>query len=176
MSRHLVFLIFAVFVFVSGAANATELSVVSSGGFAAALKALAPRYEQATGNTLILAWGPSMGETHDAVPARLARGEHIRQAWHPLGHVHTGVFHGSDFVRVVRQQPDRLEPEVPQDLSRQQIAPQIGIEPEALIGLYGVGALVLQLVGAQLVHQTDSAAFLQFINYSAAAFGGSLTT
>jgi molybdate transport system substrate-binding protein len=70
-------LLAAVVLFASGLAHATDVRVVSSGGFAAALKALAPGYEQATGNKLILAWGPSMGETHDAVPARLARGEDI---------------------------------------------------------------------------------------------------
>ena len=70
--------VFAVLLAVAfGTARAAELEVVSSGGFAAALKALAPDYEQATGNKLILGWGPSMGETHDAVPARLARGEDI---------------------------------------------------------------------------------------------------
>jgi molybdate transport system substrate-binding protein len=71
------FLLAAVVLLASGVARAADLHVVSSGGFAAALKALAPGYEQATGNKLILAWGPSMGETHDAVPARLARGEDI---------------------------------------------------------------------------------------------------
>ena len=55
--------------------RAEELRVVSSGGFAAALKELAPQYEKASGNTLVLQWGPSMGATADAVPQRLARGE-----------------------------------------------------------------------------------------------------
>ena len=57
------------------ASMAEEVKVVSSGGFAAALKELAPQFEQATGNTLVLQWGPSMGTTVDAVPQRLARGE-----------------------------------------------------------------------------------------------------
>ena len=58
-------------------AQAAELHVVSSGGFAAAFKALAPVYEQQTGDTLVVAWGPSMGDTPDTVPARLKRGEKI---------------------------------------------------------------------------------------------------
>lgn len=58
-------------------ANAAELHVVSSGGFAAALKVLAPLYEQKSGDRLVLAWGPSMGDTPDTVPARLQRGEKI---------------------------------------------------------------------------------------------------
>jgi molybdate transport system substrate-binding protein len=50
---------------------------VSSGGFAAAYRVLAPEFERATGNTLVTNWGPSMGDTPDAVPARLRRGEAI---------------------------------------------------------------------------------------------------
>lgn len=60
-----------------GAVLADEIHVVSSGGFAAAYKALAPDFERATGHTLVTAWGPSMGATVDAVPQRLARGEPI---------------------------------------------------------------------------------------------------
>jgi molybdate transport system substrate-binding protein len=58
-------------------ARAAEVKVVSSGGFAAAYKVLAPEFERRTGNTVETGWGPSMGNTHDAVPARLARGEQI---------------------------------------------------------------------------------------------------
>jgi molybdate transport system substrate-binding protein len=57
--------------------RAAEVKVVSSGGFAAAYKVLAPEFERRTGNTVETGWGPSMGTTHDAVPARLARGEQI---------------------------------------------------------------------------------------------------
>jgi molybdate transport system substrate-binding protein len=59
------------------AAPAAEVHVVSSGGFAAAYKTLAPAFEQKTGDKLIIGWGPSMGNTPDTVPARLARGEKI---------------------------------------------------------------------------------------------------
>src|SRR3954454_20430101 len=58
-------------------AQATELHVVSSGGFAAAYKILAPVFEQKTGDRLDVDWGSSMGETPQAVPARLKRGERI---------------------------------------------------------------------------------------------------
>lgn len=54
-----------------------ELHIVSSGGFAAAYKSLAPAFEQKTGDKLVVAWGPSMGDTPDTVPARLKRGENI---------------------------------------------------------------------------------------------------
>ncbi len=52
-----------------------ELNVMNSGGFTAAYKALAPQFEQATGNTLSTAWGPSMGAAPEAIPNRLQRGE-----------------------------------------------------------------------------------------------------
>jgi molybdate transport system substrate-binding protein len=59
------------------AADAAELRVVSSGGFAAAYRELVPEFERATGNTVVTEWGPSMGETPQAIPQRLARGEPI---------------------------------------------------------------------------------------------------
>lgn len=61
----------------AGGAPAAEVHVVSSGGFAAAYKVLVPGFEQATGDQVSTAWGPSMGKTIDAVPARLARHEPI---------------------------------------------------------------------------------------------------
>jgi len=57
-------------------AQATDLAVVSSGGFAEAFKTLAARYEaQGPDRHIQRAFGPSMGTTPGAVPVRLARGE-----------------------------------------------------------------------------------------------------
>jgi molybdate transport system substrate-binding protein len=68
----------AAFALASGAsAQATDLHVVSSGGFAQAYKDLAGPYERASGDHLVAEWGPSMGATRNAIPARLARGEPI---------------------------------------------------------------------------------------------------
>jgi molybdate transport system substrate-binding protein len=61
--------------FASGAAIAAEVRVMISGGFAAAYRTLGAEFERATGNTLVTAWGPSMGETPEAIPVRLQRGE-----------------------------------------------------------------------------------------------------
>jgi len=58
-------------------AQAGELHVVSSGGFAQAYKDLSGPYQRSSGNHLLSAWGPSMGATRNAIPARLARGEAI---------------------------------------------------------------------------------------------------
>jgi molybdate transport system substrate-binding protein len=56
---------------------AADITVVSSGGFFAALHTLAPQFEKQSGDHLIIEGGPSMGTTHDAVPQRLARHEPI---------------------------------------------------------------------------------------------------
>ncbi|WP_233238200.1 extracellular solute-binding protein [Bordetella sp. LUAb4] len=59
------------------AAQAAEVSVVTSGGFTAAYKALGPKWSKATGNTLKTQLGPSMGKSDEAIPNRLARGEKV---------------------------------------------------------------------------------------------------
>ncbi|MFG6489574.1 substrate-binding domain-containing protein [Roseateles sp. BYS78W] len=52
------------------------LTVASSGGFAEAFKTLSARYEgQAGGQPVQRVFGPSMGDTAGAIPARLQRGE-----------------------------------------------------------------------------------------------------
>jgi molybdate transport system substrate-binding protein len=55
--------------------QAAELHVMSSGGFTAAYKALGPKFAASTGNTLDTILGPSMGQSAEAIPNRLARGE-----------------------------------------------------------------------------------------------------
>jgi molybdate transport system substrate-binding protein len=59
----------------ANAAGAAEVRVMISGGLTAAYKALVPEFERTTGNTVITAYGPSMGTTVNAIPVRLARGE-----------------------------------------------------------------------------------------------------
>ena len=71
-ARCLAFALVAVFALTAAAA---DLNVASSGGFAAAYAALAPDFEQKTGHKLDIVWGPSMGETPNTIPSRLARGE-----------------------------------------------------------------------------------------------------
>ncbi len=56
-------------------ASAEEITVMISGGFAAALESLAPQYQQETGDTLRIVRGPSMGNSADAIPRRLAAGQ-----------------------------------------------------------------------------------------------------
>lgn len=61
----------------AASSHATDIRVVSSGGFAQAYKDLAGKYEKASGDHLVSEWGPSMGATKNAIPARLARGADI---------------------------------------------------------------------------------------------------
>ncbi len=61
----------------AGLAQAAEIKVMSSGGFAAAYRELAPEFERATKNTLVISWGGSMGPAPDTIPNRLDRGEPV---------------------------------------------------------------------------------------------------
>jgi molybdate transport system substrate-binding protein len=76
IKRRLAFTI-ATLLLVPSIAAATDIKVVISGGFAAAYRVLAPVFERTTGNHLVTSWGPSMGNTPDAVPQRIARKEPI---------------------------------------------------------------------------------------------------
>ncbi|BDB18367.1 ABC transporter substrate-binding protein [Pseudomonas sp. CYM-20-01] len=57
-------------------AQAEQLKVMTSGGFTAAYKLLGPQYAKHSGDTLDTILGPSMGKAPEAIPNRLARGEH----------------------------------------------------------------------------------------------------
>jgi ABC-type molybdate transport system substrate-binding protein len=59
----------------AGSASAAEIKVFISGGFSAAYDTLVPAFERATGHKVVTERGPSMGETPQAIPNRLARGE-----------------------------------------------------------------------------------------------------
>lgn len=56
-------------------AVAAEIRVMISGGVAAAYRELVPQFERTTGHAVLSVYGPSMGTTQNAIPARLARGE-----------------------------------------------------------------------------------------------------
>ncbi len=60
----------------SSAAEAETLNVMTSGGFAAAYAQLGPRFAAKSGDTLNTLYGPSMGKAPQAIPNRLANGEH----------------------------------------------------------------------------------------------------
>jgi molybdate transport system substrate-binding protein len=65
------------FLLSAGAAFGAEIKVMSSAGFAPAYRSLTPGFEATTKNTIVNAWGPSMGDTPQAIPNRIARGEPV---------------------------------------------------------------------------------------------------
>ena len=75
-----------------------------------------------------------------------------------------------DLFRIVGHQPHRPHARKVEDRRRHLVAAQIRLEPQLLVGLHRVGALILQLVGAQLVQQADAAALLVLVNQQPAAF------
>ena len=60
---------------VSGPAAADEVVVMISGGFRSSYDALLPAFTEATGHTARTLQSPSMGDTPEAIPNRLKRGE-----------------------------------------------------------------------------------------------------
>jgi molybdate transport system substrate-binding protein len=59
----------------AGASSAAELHVMISAGFYGVYSELGPAFERATGHHLVTTRGPSMGDSPEAIPTRLARGE-----------------------------------------------------------------------------------------------------
>jgi molybdate transport system substrate-binding protein len=60
---------------ISGSASAAEVHVMISAGFYEVYAELGPAFERASGHRLITTRGPSMGDSPEAIPTRLARGE-----------------------------------------------------------------------------------------------------
>ncbi len=60
---------------IAGAASAADVHVMISAGFYGVYSELAPAFERASGHHLVTARGPSMGDSPEAIPTRLARGE-----------------------------------------------------------------------------------------------------
>ncbi len=58
-----------------GLASAADLQVMISAGFYEVYAALGPAFERASGHRLVTTRGPSLGDSPEAIPTRLARGE-----------------------------------------------------------------------------------------------------
>lgn len=123
---------------------AQTIKVMSSGGFAAAYKQLAPQFEKSTGAHMETVWGPSMGTTSGAIPARLARGE------------------SADVVITVRSALDELakKGEVVEDSQVDLARSRIGMAVRAgaaIPDISSVAALRRTLLTARSVAYSDSA-------------------
>ena len=64
-----------IMLFLPGAVFAEEVRVMISAGFHPVYAELGPAFERATGHRLVTTRGPSMGDSPEAIPTRLARGE-----------------------------------------------------------------------------------------------------
>ncbi|HEX9199775.1 MAG TPA: substrate-binding domain-containing protein, partial [Acidobacteriaceae bacterium] len=62
-------------VFIAGAASAADIHVMISAGFYRVYAELGSAFERASGHRLVTTRGPSMGDSPEAIPTRLARGE-----------------------------------------------------------------------------------------------------
>jgi molybdate transport system substrate-binding protein len=59
----------------AGPGHAADVRVMISAGFFEVYSELGPTFERASGHHLVTTRGPSMGDSPEAIPARLARGE-----------------------------------------------------------------------------------------------------
>jgi molybdate transport system substrate-binding protein len=65
----------ATVVLLVGTASAADIHVMISAGFYRVYSELGPAFERASGDHLVTTRGPSMGDSPEAIPARLAQGE-----------------------------------------------------------------------------------------------------
>ncbi len=59
----------------TGAASAVDVRVMISAGFFGVYSELGPAFERSSGHRLVTTRGPSMGDSPEAIPTRLVRGE-----------------------------------------------------------------------------------------------------
>ena len=86
-----------------------------------------------------------------------------------IGHGQPVTGQPGDLLRVVREDPDAREPEVDEDLRADPVVAQVSREAELEVGVDGVEALLLELVGAELVEQSDPPALLAQVQQHADA-------
>src|ERR1019366_9113302 len=97
-----------------------------------------------------------------------------RDAVYALGHNNPRVFQSFDLIRIIRHQAHARYPQMPQNRPRQRVIPQVALKPELFVRLHSIGAMILQLIGAQFVHQPDTAAFLMLANDETSPLTGNL--
>src|SRR5438876_6688444 len=69
------FTLWAAVLAIGGAASAADVHVMISAGFYGVYSELGPAFERASGHRLITTRGPSLGDSPEAIPTRLGRGE-----------------------------------------------------------------------------------------------------
>ena len=71
---------------------------------------------------------------------------------------------------IVRQDPNRGQTEIEQDLRADSVVPEVGLEPELLVRFDGVVSGILELIRLELVEQADAAALLVQVDDNTRAF------
>src|SRR3712207_475667 len=79
---------------------------------------------------------------------------------HPAGHLQPVALQAGALGRVVGEQPHRVHAEVDEDLCAGAVVAGVGRQAQVEVGVDGVDAPVLQLVGLQLVQQADPPALV----------------
>ena len=88
-------------------------------------------------------------------------------ARHALNHLDAAAFQRSDFIRIIRKQPNTGDTQRLQDFSRHGKLTVIRLETKPLVGFDRIQPGVLQFVGLQLGHQSDAPPLLLFIDKDA---------
>lgn len=88
---------------------------------------------------------------------------------HAFTDVDASLFEGGDLVGVVGHRPHTGDAEMAADGTGQAVIAEVDAKTKSFVGFNSVGALVLQLIGAQFVDDADTAAFFHFINDEPAA-------
>src|SRR4030095_8349129 len=90
----------------------------------------------------------------EVAPARLRGRDLDRETLHDLEPV---ALEAHELARVVREEPHPLHPALHEYLRADAVVALVRLEAEGLVRLHGVAALVLELVGHDLVHEPDAA-------------------
>ena len=91
---------------------------------------------------------------------------------HALADLNPAVSQSTDFVRIVGHQANAIEAEIEQNLRALFVATQVNAEPESLICLDSIGAIVLESIGTNLIDDADAATLLLLVDDRAATFLG----
>jgi len=131
-------------VLLAGAASAADVHVMISAGFFQAYSELVPAFEKSSGHRVVTTRGPSLGDSPEAIPSRLKRGE--------LADVVIGV--GASVDELGRQGLVRADSKV--DLARSEIGMVVRAgAPKPDIG--SVDAFRKALLEAKSIAYSDSA-------------------
>src|SRR5215204_6886688 len=120
----------------------------------------------------------------DEVPSPVALGREITRILRCLAAESTLLRHdleprvsqGRYLIGIVGEDADTLDPELAQHHGREVEPATVGIEPKPLVGIVGVVAMRLQLVGTDLVADAIPTPLLVEVQEDAAIFGHPLYT